>query len=381
MPQLSKKIINYLNFNRTEQRGLVVLFILLVMVIAANILMPVLLKKSQTDLSQFEAEINLFHEKQQAAKDSLMRLSDELANREAADNASHIKPFRFNPNQLPREKWKQLGFTEQQIDVIKNYEDKGGQFRSKKDVAKIYSISKAEYSVLEPFIVIPKPAAVEEIEVGLTPVPFDPNKATPAEFEAIGLSDRLIKNIINYRNKGGFFDDAEDFSKLYALSAEDFKVLEPYIEIHHELLPDQTTIEKPLLSIEINSADTLDLQQLTGIGPSFASRIVKYRDLLGGYSDKTQLLEVFGMDSLRYVSIADNILVDQKKIQKININSASVKELIVHPYIEFYLAKSIITYREQIGNYENINELLNAKLIYLELFQKIAPYLTLNEME
>ena len=54
--------------------------------------------------------------------------------------------------------------------------------------------------------------------------------------------------------------------------------------------------------------------------------------------------------------------------------------MIKHPYIEFYLAKSIITYSEKTGGYENLEELKDAKLIYEELFQKIKPYLSLTDI-
>ena len=381
MPSPLKKIINYFHFNRTEQRGLSILFVLLAVIVGFNLLMPLIFKPANSDISEFEKEIEKFTQIQQAAKDSLMRLSDELATQKAQDEAGHIKPFRFNPNNLPRETWKKLGLSDQQIDVIKNYEEKGGTFKSKEDVARIYSISEDEYNRLKPYIVIPKPFETEIEGTLLTPIPFDPNTTSREDLIAMGLSERVIDNIINYRDKGGHFDNADDFGKLYALSKEDFETLKPFIQIEKQILPFEEQTGESLVMIELNSADTLDLQQLSGIGPAFARRIVKYREMLGGYTNKEQLLEVYGMDSVKYVTIAANISVDQHQIHKININSASVKELINHPYIEFYLAKSIITYRDNIGNYQNIDELLNAKLIYQELYLKIAPYLTLKEQD
>jgi DNA uptake protein ComE-like DNA-binding protein len=127
--------------------------------------------------------------------------------------------------------------------------------------------------------------------------------------------------------------------------------------------------------VELNSADTLDLQQLKGIGPSFAKRIVKYRDMLGGYYSKTQLLEVYGMDSIRYNGFKDFIIVNTDSVKKIDINKATIKQLIKHPYIEFYTAKSIVNYRIKVGKYSDVTQLKDSSLVYTELYQKIAPYL------
>jgi DNA uptake protein ComE-like DNA-binding protein len=381
MPDPLKEIKNYFNFNRTEQRGLTVLFILLLLIVGFNLIMPLLFTHEPVGFAEFESEIEKFEQQQAAAKDSILALTKPANFVTQSSVADHIQPFPFDPNDLPREKWQQLGLTDPQIDVIKNYESKGGQFRTKADLAKMYSISEAEFTKLKPFITIKKSIAKKPDKPLLTPIPFDPNTATREDFTSMGLSESLISNIISYRNKGGTFEDADDFGKLYALSPEDFQTLKPYIHIDREILPVRDPFEKPMVVIEINTADTLDLQQLPGIGPAFASRIVKYRELLGGYHHKEQLLEVYGMDSLRYIAIAGNITVDPIPIKKININQASIKDLINHPYIEFYLAKSIITYRETVGTYNNLDELLNARLIYKELFLKIAPYLTLNESD
>lgn len=89
-------------------------------------------------------------------------------------------------------------------------------------------------------------------------------------------------------------------------------------------------------------------------------------------------MEVYGMDKSRYDGIVNQIAVNDSIIEKINVNQASIKELIKHPYIEFYLAKSIISYRNENGPYDNLEEMKKVKLIYEELYQKIVPYLTTN---
>jgi len=375
----------YLSYSRTERNGIIILLALLIGIIAFNLLLPYLIKHEKYDLSQFEKEINRFLEIQERAKDSLENLYNRPTYHHAENDGSHLTPFYFDPNDLLASEWEKMGLTEDQIRVIKNYEAKGGEFWKKEDLKKIYSISDEEYAVLEPFIQIQsRQDEKNEMENGfdhINPFPFDPNDMSRADWEKLGLRERLINTLVNYTVKGGRFFSVEDFKKIYGLKEEEFLILEPYIEIPSDtIIYDSLSIEKKeILLLEINSADTLDLQQLYGIGPSYARRIVKYRELLGGYVRPEQLLEVYGMDSSRFAGIQEHIILKTDSVVTININTATIKDLIKHPYIEFYLAKSIITHREKIGTFKNIDDILDANLIYHELYEKIAPYLTIND--
>ncbi|MCD4682380.1 MAG: helix-hairpin-helix domain-containing protein [Bacteroidales bacterium] len=346
-----------------------------------NVLLPFLIKNEPYDFSAFEVEIKAFENRQNQIRDSLaQRFSFDSKIDLTAEEKIH--PFYFDPNNLPTKKWQELGLDEWQINVIINYENKGGKFKKKQDLARIYSISEEEFNILEPFIIIQSENEEEyKKEINLNPFTFDPNELSKEKFLEMGLPENVVTAIINYRDKGGKFYDKEDLKRIYTLKDEEYKVLEPFIKINGTAITEDTLYVSKSISlvIELNSADTLDLQQLRGIGPSFAKRIVKYRELLGGYCRTEQLLEVYGMDSLRYAGIKDHLSLNYISILKINLNQATIKEMIKHPYIEFYLAKSIITYREETGGYKNLEELRNAKLIYEELYQKIKPYLTLTD--
>ena len=130
--------------------------------------------------------------------------------------------------------------------------------------------------------------------------------------------------------------------------------------------------------VELNTADTLDLQQLYNIGPTFSRRIVRYRTLLGGFVNKDQLLEVYGMDTARYADILPYITIDTSAVSKLDINSATIDQLKHHPYLDYYQAKAIVRLRESQGPYRNIGDLLNVTLIDQQTFSKIAPYITCN---
>lgn len=113
--------------------------------------------------------------------------------------------------------------------------------------------------------------------------------------------------------------------------------------------------------LELNSADTLQLQELRGIGPGFARRIVKYREKLGGYYAKEQLMEVYGFTEELYGKVAPHITVDASKISKLDVNTLGIAELKQHPYISFYEAKAIVEYRNSKPSkrIDSIDELAN----------------------
>lgn len=135
--------------------------------------------------------------------------------------------------------------------------------------------------------------------------------------------------------------------------------------------------KKDLLLIELNTADTLDLQQLKGIGPGYARRIIARREKLGGFYDKRQLLEVYGMDTLRFRWIETHVSANPQHINKLNINTVNLKELIRHPYFPFPLAKKILLYRHQKGSFHSLDELKEAGGLSDSLFRRMVPYLNL----
>lgn len=131
-------------------------------------------------------------------------------------------------------------------------------------------------------------------------------------------------------------------------------------------------------TVDINNADTVELQMLYGIGPAFANRIVKYRNLLGGYVRKEQLLEVYGMDSVRYQGFVDCLTVDTSAVRRIKINEASIDELRKHPYLDYYQARAIVNLRKTGFRYEKAEDLLMVSLLDEETVIKIQDYIQFN---
>lgn len=129
------------------------------------------------------------------------------------------------------------------------------------------------------------------------------------------------------------------------------------------------------LYFELNAADTTDLQQLRGIGPVFARRIVKYRQLLGGYARMEQLKEVYGMTEELYDKIRPFLTIDPSGVKKIEVNSATIDELKRHPYLDYYQAKAIVNFRKSGVCYGSLDDLAKVNLLDDETLCKIAPYI------
>ena len=139
--------------------------------------------------------------------------------------------------------------------------------------------------------------------------------------------------------------------------------------------PESSGWKKNLVMVELNAADSFDLQQLKGIGPGFARRIIGYRERLQGYFNKEQLLEVYGMDSSRYRAIAGQVTVNRDSIRPMNLNTVTFKEMIRHPYFPFHVTKSIMLYRQKYKAFKTLEELRKVEVINDSLYRRLVVYL------
>ncbi|PLW93077.1 MAG: hypothetical protein C0592_07515 [Marinilabiliales bacterium] len=217
----------------------------------------------------------------------------------------------------------------------------------------------------------------------LKPFDFDPNELSREQWLEMGLNEGQVKSILKFRSKGGVFKSKADFKKMYVISDEEFSIMEPFILLPDTYVKKQNTEWDPdpveeKVSIEINSADTAALQKVKGIGPVFATRIVRYREKLGGFVDVQQLTEVKGIDSTNFNSIAAQVYVNPYAIRKVRVNEANINELSAHPYISYNIALSLINYRKQHGRFEVLTDIKNSLLVTDEVYEKISPYLTVR---
>lgn len=159
------------------------------------------------------------------------------------------------------------------------------------------------------------------------------------------------------------YDHGEAVSKYRAM---DTVLAEPNI-------PNRTSYTLP---IDINKADSIQLQAIRGIGPVLGSRIVRYRDLLGGFYCTTQLGEVYGIDSIRVLSILSQVRVDALSVKTLNINTAGFGDLLRHPYLNRDQVIAITAWRTDHGAFKNLHHMLEEGILDTLSWNKLRPYLT-----
>lgn len=137
--------------------------------------------------------------------------------------------------------------------------------------------------------------------------------------------------------------------------------------------------KKERWTLELNSCDTSDLARLPGIGKVLSSRIIKYRNLLGGYVSREQLLEVYGLSRETYDIIRDKVKADSTLAEKIDINSCDYERLSKLPYFSREELKAVFKYRELNGRIDSVGELIENKVIASETGRKVRPYLKFDQ--
>ncbi|MCQ2342848.1 MAG: helix-hairpin-helix domain-containing protein [Paludibacteraceae bacterium] len=141
--------------------------------------------------------------------------------------------------------------------------------------------------------------------------------------------------------------------------------------------------------LELNSADTVQLQWIRGIGPSMARRIVRYREQLGGFASVRQLqdremyLDRYGRPAAIKYCLADSTLknfrVETDSVRQIEVNRASVNRLQQHPYISFTLAKQIYNLRREKIRIPSMDELQRLLSMPDSTADKLKPYLNFDK--
>jgi competence protein ComEA len=212
----------------------------------------------------------------------------------------------------------------------------------------------------------------------LKPFSFNPNTLDEVGFKRMGLPDKLVATILNFRNKGGKFYNKESLKRMYGLYEEEYKQLAAYVNIPNPYTSKSNLQTKPLIHIELNTADTASLIKLRGIGSKLAMNIVRLRENLGGFSNMEQLKEVFGISDETFKIIAPSIEINKSKIKKLNLNAATYYELNAHPYLRGDIATAIVAYRKAHDYKINkLSQLREIPLINEGTFRKISPYLGL----
>ncbi|MBK8656104.1 MAG: helix-hairpin-helix domain-containing protein [Haliscomenobacter sp.] len=224
----------------------------------------------------------------------------------------------------------------------------------------------------------------------LKPVRFDPNQVTAAQLEAMGIVPYLARNWERYLQKGGKFRQAESVRKLYGMTDPVFEALTPFMTIGRQdsgnrvgqkwVSADSSPVSKSYYrkktcdELEINTSDSVGWESLPGIGPVLASRILKFRQRLGGFVSVDQVRETYGLPDSTFQKIRPCLILATAP-KKLAINLLGEEELKSHPYIGYKLAKTLTAYRQHHGPFRSVEDLFPIQAASREAWEKLGPYL------
>lgn len=178
------------------------------------------------------------------------------------------------------------------------------------------------------------------------------------------------------------FGIALGFGLIFFFVKDKFSTLEAN-ESKNITIKEQTILQFPIrdsVYLDLNASDTLDLQEVRGVGKVRARNIYKYGQKLGGYISVNQLKEVYSIDSATFEQIKPHFYAGKTEIRKVNINSDEPKYLARHPYIDFALAKALIRFRKKYEkDFNSIEEIKQIHLMDEETYNKLRPYIKLSE--
>ncbi|OJW34040.1 MAG: hypothetical protein BGO54_05040 [Sphingobacteriales bacterium 46-32] len=217
-------------------------------------------------------------------------------------------------------------------------------------------------------------------------VAFDPNTHSEAGWLSFGLSAKTVGTIMKFRQKGGRFRAPEDLRRIYGLHPDQAEQLIPYVQIPE---PASAATNKfpakspssfspsPSTLPDINQADSTAWEALPGIGPKLASRIIKFREALGGFYQVSQVAEVFGLPDSVYQRIRPRLTCQPGQQIRLSLNEAGIEELSRHPYIRRSLASQIIAFRNLHGPFSDLQHLLQLHAMNDSILKRMLPYLRL----
>lgn len=294
-------------FSRSQTNGFLIFLPLLLMVLFSEPLYSRIARWREPDHSSDIAKL-----------DSLMGL---MTPRKLVQNDIPVLSSPLDPNLASKEELLSLGMRADLASRIVNYRSKGGVFRVRKDLLKIWGMDSVIYARISPMIALPEHAVKRGV----------PEKARPQFPVSASKSNSLPKN--NPRQ-------------------------------------------------DINLADTASLKKIYGIGDKLALRILKFRDALGGFVSMAQLKDVYKLDTAVIHRIENQYFIADSFVpERLDINKDGQQELAAHPYLSSGAANAIVAYRLNHGEFQSIEDLRKIPSIDSIMFQKALPYLKLTIRE
>ena len=219
--------------------------------------------------------------------------------------------------------------------------------------------------------------------------PFNPNYITDYKGYQLGMKTIEIDRLHKYRKKRLFVNSAKEFQSVTKVSDSILQKIAPYFKFPDWVNSSQNKNSKKrtfdnsivksiseISSTDINLASQNDFLTIQGVDENLSERIIKYRTKLQGFSISEQLYEVWGLQESTGKQILETFSINTiPVIDKININTATFKEVLSNPYIDYDLCLKIFDYKDEVAELQSITELKNIEGFPLKKYERIVLYL------
>ncbi len=295
-----------------------------------------------------------------------------------------VKPFHVN--EVTERELISYGLSPSVAKAWVNYREAKKGFRKMQELASIYGMDSVWLRRNAAKMKFDQTPVLRPKYSGDRSITFDPNNASEQTLAKVGFSKKAIRQFQRFRKKGGRFHQKSDVAKLFGVDQEFYRLVKDQIEIVpvSEKRADHSAEDIPKaihsnaqqpLSIDINGANAYQWQLLPGIGPGYASRIIRFRQALGGFISKAQVAETYGLPDTVFNKIKPYLALNLPP-KKIQINHADLSQLGGHPYLSHKKARIMINYRDNHGPFFSPDDIFSMRIFDTSEVQRLLPYLS-----
>ena len=219
--------------------------------------------------------------------------------------------------------------------------------------------------------------------------PFNPNYISDYKGYQLGLNVDQIDRLLAHREQRLYVNSAKEFQTITKISDSLLQKISPFFKFpewvqkknnnknnQQRYIPNSRINVSEITTVDINKATLKDFTAIEGVDEYISERIIKYRSKLQGFSFKEQLFEVWGLDELMVNKILSTFSIKNKPIiKKVNINTASFKEVLSNPYIDYELCIQIFDYKDEVAELQSISEIKNIEGFPIKKYNRIVLYL------
>ena len=219
--------------------------------------------------------------------------------------------------------------------------------------------------------------------------PFNPNYISDYKGYQLGMNVDEIDRLLAHRDQKLYVNSSKEFQTITKISDSLLQKISPFFKFpdwvqkknknknnQQRYIPNSRINVSEITTEDINKATLKDFTAIEGVDEYISERIIKYRSKLQGFSFKEQLFEVWGLDELMANKILSTFSIKNKPIiKKVNINTASFKEVLSNPYIDYELCIQIFDYKDEVAELQSISEIKNIEGFPIKKYNRIVLYL------